>query len=113
MATDLGIRVSQQARPLARVSMENPAYDTNTWVYSTAYKYDVLGHIPAGGARMDPRDTAIIHKDYPSCSSVSTYPGPRAYLATELPEYSYRTLECGLRNLPGNRSRADCYALDP
>lgn len=46
MATDLGIRVSQQARPLARVSMENP-YDTNTWVYSTAYKYDVLGH-PAG-----------------------------------------------------------------
>lgn len=47
----------------------------NTQVYSTAYKYGFLGASSTGRARMDPRDTAIIHKDYPPCSTHTEYVG--------------------------------------
>lgn len=44
-------------------------------MYSTAYKYGFLGASSTGRARMDPRDTAIIHKDYPPCSTHTEYVG--------------------------------------
>lgn len=85
MATDLGIRVSQQARPLARVSMEKPVRYKHVGVFHGIQIRRPRASYPTW-ARMDPRDTAIIHEDYPPCSSERV----RDYLATELAEYSYR-----------------------
>lgn len=73
MATDLGIRVSRaMPRPLGRVSMELVWYtsrysaciDTKHKSPSTSHS-----HLPRcpWWSRMGPRDTAIIHEDYPSC----------------------------------------------
>lgn len=105
MATDLGIRVSQQARPLARVSMEKPC-DTNAWVYSTAYKYDILGHplVSTYGPtwyRNNPRGLSFVSRSRAHSTS-SNIPIAGAILSDSDFEFDLRDLLRNVRKPPAN-----------